>query len=160
MNIFLPLYYYPPFALHSFTFWPLLSFTYTSPNNFLFTSSHFENHMDNFSLISVLISLILFCLNLINYLLWSYWLSQNKVNSIAKCNVACSTGTKTKSFSIKHLCDMSKKTDLNNCPVEVNTSVRKMKKKKKKMEESEKNILKKNPSIKLMWKITRLWNWK
>lgn len=43
---------------------------------------------------------------------------------------------------------MSKKTDLNNCPVEVNTSVRKMKKKKKKMEESEKNILKKNPSIK------------
>lgn len=42
---------------------------------------------------------------------------------------------------------MSKKTDLNNCPVEVNTSVRKMKKKKK-MEESKKYILKKNPSIK------------
>lgn len=42
---------------------------------------------------------------------------------------------------------MSKKTDLNNCPVEVNTSVRKMKKKKK-MEESKKYTLKKNPSIK------------
>lgn len=65
--------------------------------------------------------------------------NQTKPNCIAKCIVASIIVSNTKSSTVKHLCDVNKVLDLNNfkkkniyslpCPVEVNTSVRKLKKK-------------------------------
>lgn len=67
---------------------------------------------------------------------------------MAKCNDVPIVVSNTKTYRVKHLCDINKEPDLNNfkknklysfpCCVEVNTSVRKLEKKEEESEKKDK----------------------